>query len=105
MVAVGIMVRVERGAGERVTQFLQSLPGVTTLALEEPHTVGAVIQRPSMEAVEAVLRGQIEPDADVLCAWPVHMELDQPQTGPAAPVEGRERPSEVGTVSHPSTTD
>jgi len=99
------MVRVERGASERVTQFLQSLPGLTTLALEEPHTLGAVIQRPSMEAVEAVLRGQIEAHGDVLCAWPVHMDLDQPQTGPAAPVEGRESPSEVGTVSHPSTTD
>ena len=86
MITVGILVRVADRSEKRVTAQLEALEGVSTIELEQAGSVGCVIQAPSAEAATDLMRRDIESLTDVLCAWPVQIELGEDELNrPIAP--------------------
>ena len=85
MTAIGVFVRAEPGQLEEVRERLSSIDGVETLVLEEPGALGLVIKADGLRAAHQLLADQVEKTPGVLCAWPIHTEVEGPEGGDAPP--------------------
>jgi nitrate reductase NapAB chaperone NapD len=83
MVTVGVLVRANLDSVAEVEARLAAIEGVTTLKLEEPGTIGLVIQGQSINDAHDKLCDQVQRVEGVLTAWPVHMQLEPDSTSPA----------------------
>ena len=86
MTVVGVLVRVELDSADEVKCRLSDLEGVSTIPLEEPGTLGLVIEAASIDAAHEKLQAEVQATEGVLTAWPVEMHLT-PE--PAQPEAGR----------------
>ncbi len=77
MTAIGVFVRAEPGQLEQVRERLSSIDGVETLVLEEPGALGLVLKADDLRAAHELLADQVEKTPGVLCAWPIHTEVDE----------------------------
>ena len=78
MVSVGVLVRVESDSLREVDSALGEIPGVTTLELEEPGSIGIVIEAPDLDSAHSLLCDRVQRTAGVLAAWPIHTQLEAP---------------------------
>jgi len=76
MTAIGVFVRAEPGQLEEVRERLASIEGVETLELEEPGALGLVLKADDLRAAHELLANRVETTPGVLCAWPVHTEVE-----------------------------
>ena len=75
MVTIGVLVRVDQTQEPETEARLGVLEGVQLIPLEEPHTLGAVIQAEDLDEAHERLVTQVQTLPGVLCAWPLHTEL------------------------------
>ena len=86
MVIVGVMVRMEPETGASVARCLDDIEGVSSFELvTPPHTLGALIEAPDLEAAHRLLCERVRAVPGVQAAWPVHTELEQGPTTAAPP--------------------
>jgi len=80
MTIVGILVRLEEEHRAEVAERLSAIEGVSTFEVEQPGSLGALLEAPDLDRAHAILREQIEPTEGVLAAWPVHSDFsdDEP---------------------------
>ncbi len=76
MVTIGVLVRVDEATSPGVEQRLNEIPGVGTFELEEPGTVGVLIQARDLDDAHDSLCRRVRAVDGVLCAWPVHTQLE-----------------------------
>ncbi|MDF1839571.1 MAG: chaperone NapD [Planctomycetota bacterium] len=76
MTAIGVFVRAEPGQLNEVRDRLASIEGVETLELEEPGALGLVLKADDLRAAHELLANRVEQTPGVLCAWPVHTEVE-----------------------------
>lgn len=75
MVTIGVLVRVDDAHLADVTARLSALDGVRVFPLEEPRSLGAVVQAGDLDQAHDRLVNEVEATPGVLCAWPLHTEL------------------------------
>jgi nitrate reductase NapAB chaperone NapD len=77
MITVGVLVRALHSELGVIEQRLGALPSVVqTLELEEPGSLGLVLQAEDLDAVHAALTREVGGVEGVLAAWPLHAELE-----------------------------
>ena len=76
MLTVGVFARVETAERERLRERLAPPTCLDVFELEEPNCIGLVIQARDSEAAHDWLQKELRQMPGVLCAWPVHTELD-----------------------------
>ncbi len=86
MITVGVLVRAHEEDLDSVEKQLLELEDVTgSIELEEPGTIGIVLQGSSLNEVHLALTERVQRIEGVLAAWPLHTELgDVPERSPQA---------------------
>jgi nitrate reductase NapAB chaperone NapD len=85
MTAIGVFVRAQPGQLEEVRERLALIEGVQTLELEEPGTLGLVLVADDLRSAHELLANRVEKTAGVLCAWPIHAEVEPSQLDQETP--------------------
>ncbi len=75
MTIVGVLVRVEEIHSADVAKRLEALDGVSTFDVEQPSSLGVLLEAEDLDSAHAILREKIEPTEGVLAAWPVHSDF------------------------------
>ncbi len=84
MTVVGVLVRVDLDSSDQVERNLSELNGVSTVQMEEPGTLGLVIEAEDINAVHEKLTSEVRATEGVLTAWPVEMHFN-PESEDATP--------------------
>ena len=72
MVIVGALVRTEASRTESVQQALAAMPGVTPFSLEQPMSVGLLIETATLDDAYRLLQQEVRNLEGVLGIWPVY---------------------------------
>jgi len=72
MVIVGALVRTEASCTESVQQALAAMPGVTPFPLEQPASMGLLIETATLDDAYRLLQQDVRSLEGVLGIWPVY---------------------------------
>lgn len=75
---VGVLLRIEPGAGEAVAQELDALPDAQPFDVGDAEKLGVLLEVDDFPAAHDLIRDRIEGLPGVLVAWPVYAEDDAP---------------------------